>query len=175
YLSTATTIRASQWKDSLTLYTDLLDKTPDHYYGYQSVGLALYDLKRYEEAIEYFDESLEIMENFNSYHGRALCKRYLGDYQGALEDYNSTMRMYPNFSECLYNRANLKLLMEDTTGSINDLTLAIKFNDTYARLYNKRADVYYQSDQKDLACKDWQKTVDLGMLSAKEKLESYCK
>lgn len=66
----------------------------------------------FENALEILNDILEKdNENYEAYLYRAKVKRELHDSRGALEDYNSAARIYPDRAEVYNNRSKLFYLM----------------------------------------------------------------
>jgi len=59
-------------------------------------------------------------KNIQALFNRAKLKGALGDFQGALSDYNSTIDLFPYFVEAYYERARLKEAMHDLKGAQAD-------------------------------------------------------
>ena len=57
------------------------------------IGDALLDLKKYEEAILEYGRILSMNPSDIAYANRALARWELGDYRGALKDYNQAIRL----------------------------------------------------------------------------------
>lgn len=65
----------------------------------------------------------------------------LGDYQGAIVDFNETIRLEPNYLDAnyvflaLFVRGIAKLALEDHQGAVTDCTEAIRLRPNYPQLY----------------------------------------
>lgn len=62
-------------------------------------------LRRYEEALPDFDQTIKLNAKAKAYVGRAIARKKLTDYDGALADLGEALRMDPKSGEALYNRA----------------------------------------------------------------------
>jgi tetratricopeptide (TPR) repeat protein len=63
--------------------------------------------------------------NAHEYFSRGNFKKLLGDYAGALLDYNKTIEMDPSFFEAYYQRGVVKSLLKDEDGATSDFNKAI--------------------------------------------------
>ncbi|MFS1511664.1 tetratricopeptide repeat protein [Chengkuizengella sp. SCS-71B] len=103
-------------EEALRLVTDgwntLKDKLePDEHLLHRSVLLfnraqILVSLKRYDEAIQIYDQVIEIDPNYPEYHfERGNLYSKIGLLEKAIENYNNAIQLSPPFPEVFYNRA----------------------------------------------------------------------
>ena len=52
----------------------------------------------------------------------------LKDFASALNDFNKSLQINPEFSNALTNRGIAKIELTDYQGAISDLTMSIRFN-----------------------------------------------
>jgi len=101
------------------------------------------------------------------YYNRGVDKSDVGDYKGALFDYNKAIEMNPEFVDAYYNRGTLKgRYLKDYYGAISDFNRAIELDPSrldIREVYNNRGmtKLVGFSDRKG-ACKDFKKAVSLG-------------
>ena len=62
----------------------------------------------------------------------------LGDYQGAIADYDRALELNPQFAQAYYNRGNAKRTLKDYQGAIADYDKAIELNPRFAQAYYNR-------------------------------------
>ena len=101
-----------------------------------SIGLILKFYEKYNEALEYFNKSISIEPSYVYYSNRGNTKAALGDFDGALSDFNIALR-YNNKSAEIYNNIasalNEKGMPAD---ALPYLKKAIQLKDDYADAYN---------------------------------------
>src|SRR5690606_32156287 len=90
-------------------------------------------------------------------------------------DYNQVLMANPGDAVAYYNRANCRAGLDDHGAGISDLDEAIKLEPKNASYYKQRGNFYYQIQQRDKACFDWRKAVELGDAKARFQLDQYCK
>ena len=72
---------------------------------------------------------------------RAKTKHYeLKDYSGAMDDFNKSIELNPNFSKAFFNRGILKKVLEDYHGALEDYNKAIEL-DADSEAYRYRAGI----------------------------------
>ena len=101
-----------------------------------SIGLILKFYEKYEEALEYFNKSISLEPNYVWYSNRGNTKSALGDFDGALEDFNKALHYNDKSAEIYNNIAsalNEKGLPAD---ALPYLKKAIQLKDDFADAYN---------------------------------------
>ncbi|HOY31759.1 MAG TPA: tetratricopeptide repeat protein [Bacteroidales bacterium] len=86
-------------------------------------------------------------------------KNELKDYQGALQDYNKTLQLYPYFDQCLTNRGHILNELKDYKAALRDLDLAIQLDSTVAETFNNRGMAYDGLRDTAAAMKDYNKAI----------------
>ena len=99
----------------------------------------------------------------------------MGDFEGALLDYNKVIHLSKEDAMAYYNRANCRAELGDPGAGISDLDEAIRIEPKNASYYKQRGNFYYQIEQKDKACFDWRRAVEFGDAKARFQIDQYCK
>jgi serine/threonine protein kinase len=95
-------------------------------------------------AKQLLEKNIQIdIEEANKYYNRAFEKHNIGDYQGALRDYNEAIRCNPDDADAYINRGIVKRALGDNQGALIDYTEAIRINPDHANAY------YYRGYIKD--------------------------
>lgn len=163
-----------------------------------------YELKNYFEAIQFFNKYLKIKiekkwgvdEISSIYYSLANCKMNLGDYRGAIKDYQLSISSYTKkhpFERLitLYNSlAFAKLKVADYQNALLALNKATTLPNEGIFLDKNREDITYEPiaysyylmgfakynlDNKDGACNAWSKAGELGFEGAYEEIKTNCK
>ena len=131
------------WKDSITLFSDVIEKNPDAGLAYNNRGNLLMEQKDFDGAMGDFNKAIEL-KYFDAYNNRGILRNKLEDYQNALEDFNlaeqSAGREKPRI---FYNRGIAKLNLGDYKGAEEDFSGAIQINPRYADAWSNRGLVRY--------------------------------
>ncbi|MBU0765203.1 MAG: tetratricopeptide repeat protein, partial [Bacteroidetes bacterium] len=166
--------RNKDWKDTLTLNTDLSEKLPGQY-PLQGIGLAYEDMGNYPAAIEYYHKSVKFLPSADAYLGLATCNASLGNTDSAFFYYEKALEFVPDNTEVYLDRGFLKQSLKDYEGAIEDYSVALRFNNNYARLYYHRGNAKFLNRDTTGACEDWEKAVEYGMRSVNRLKNYFCK
>lgn len=103
----------------------------------------LSDLENHEESVEYLWVSLsrlaELCHDWSAPHfAKAFLKaEYFKDFEGAIIDYNSVIKIDPNNAKAFYNRGEAKFKLGDLEGARSDYEIAIGLDPDAGKYYDK--------------------------------------
>ena len=150
-----------------TIYNDLIgfianEKNYETASVSLSKGVALHYKNEYEEAIEKYDEAIELNPFFvEAYNSRGLAKEKLGRYQEAIADYNKVIELNPNHAIAYSNRGDGKYYLEQHQEAIADYDKAIELDPDDAIAYNNRGIAKSNLGQHQEARSDFNKAIEL--------------
>ncbi|HRZ86878.1 MAG TPA: tetratricopeptide repeat protein [bacterium] len=132
--------RCSVWKNSVTLWTDVIRQYPFVPNIWNSRGSAYSESGSYAKAIEDFTAGIRLHENYPSaYHNRGNAWYALGQYDKALADYAAAIMWEPSYVSAYNNRANVYVAKRMFDEALADYSKAIELNPRYANAYANRA------------------------------------
>ena len=88
-------------------------------------------------------------------------KYYLGDYKGAIADYDIAIRLKPDYANAYYNRGNAKDDLGQYFAAIADYDTVIRLKPDYANAYNNRGIAKYDLGQHLAAIADYDTAIRL--------------
>ena len=94
-------------------------------------------------------------------------------YDDAIEDMNKAIKLYPDFAEGYYNRANLFAISGKLPEAYDDYTRAIELNPNFAEAYYNRGLVQIFMKDTRKGCLDLSKAGELGIEAAYEALKQF--
>jgi len=103
-LSTATYARNRVWQDSITLWSDVLSKSPQSHRAHHNLGVVLMEQERLTEALRHFSEALRIKPDYAIAHnnlGTALKEQ--GSLKEAISHFSEALRIRPDYAEAHNN------------------------------------------------------------------------
>ena len=149
---------------SSVLYADNI-KRPDSY-NYTR-GIEAIQNNNLDEALDYLNkEIIEHPDNGYAFVWVALVRNYNEEYGRALTAANTAVKKIPSKDKeyksfAFSTRASVFLNLEDTIQALKDFAQAIASAPENDRLYNARAQVYYEQGKYDLADNDYRKIISL--------------
>ena len=94
-------------------------------------------------------------------------------YDDAIEDINKAIKLYPEFAEAYYNRANLMAISGKLPEAYDDYTRAIELDPALGEAYYNRGLVQIFMKDTRKGCLDLSKAGELGIESAYDILRQY--
>jgi len=150
--------RNKDWKDSLTMFTDLIEKNPEHGHPYLARGITKFQFGDNKGALEDYNLSIKYdSTDSKAYSNRASVRGIFGDYQGALEDCNKSLQIEPGYVNALNNRAAAKLYLNDLTGAFEDYSTAIRLDSLNPKSYKNRIAVSERLEKTSQLLADFSK------------------
>ena len=131
--------RCKVWKDSETLYANVLENYPDQNYIQYKLGRVYFDKAEihakqnnldsskhfFQKAILHFTKSVEINPQFaKAWQGLALSNYHIGRLDLAKVEIDSAISLTPNLPELYLNRSAIFMMLNDTTASLHDVEKA---------------------------------------------------
>ena len=102
-----------------------LDPTPD---GYENKALAEVMLGNFKDALSVSEKALALdSSRVRAHNLRGQARASLEDYKGALEDFNFVLIATPDNARALFNRAAVKLYLQDKAGGCADYQQSLKY------------------------------------------------
>ncbi|CAB1074703.1 hypothetical protein D1AOALGA4SA_2522 [Olavius algarvensis Delta 1 endosymbiont] len=96
-------------------------------------GNAYIDLELYYEAVEYFNQVIELKPNFaDAYFDRGNAYTYMGEHQLAENDYSQAIDLDPNFMGAYHNRGLTYLVLQQTAKACWDFRKACELGNCSA-------------------------------------------
>lgn len=154
--------RISTWKDTMTLFDDVIKKQPNISFAYISRGLERLSRNDNEGALTDFTRAAGLeSDSYLAYYYQGKARVALKDYQRALEDFSKALEIKNDYADIYYERANLKHDLGYNEAAIVDYNLSIQYKPEFSGAYNNRGNT--KCDIKDYqgAISDYTKAVEL--------------
>ena len=131
--------RSDVWKDSITLFTDAVNKYPESSVCWNNRGLALENLGKHKEAIEDYKKAIKYNPgSVFCYNNIGISYAKLKMYDKAFQMYDRAIKLKPDFSQAFFNRADAKSDAGNFTGAISDYDKYIELRPNYPKAYISR-------------------------------------
>jgi tetratricopeptide (TPR) repeat protein len=155
--------RCKDWKDSLTLWNDVIEKFPGKIpraYGIR--GLTYRKLGQWDKAITDYSRAIEIDPNYtDAYNDRGLTYGNLGQWDKAITDYSRAIEIDPKYSLAYNNRGFDYANLNKWDKAIADYSKAIETDSKLIKAYANRGNAYGSLGQWDKAITDYTRIIEI--------------
>ncbi len=140
--SVATYRRNKVWADEITLWTDVVSKSPMKARGHLNLGNKYFRLGQYDKALlelRKITDAYPKASAANNSIGMVLVRR--GDLRGALRHYNVALQSRPDYAEALKNRAAVEAALGMSEEARRDVSAALAIYPDYEDAIRLRNDI----------------------------------
>jgi tetratricopeptide (TPR) repeat protein len=147
--------RVSVWKNSGSLWTDVISKYPKSHTAYNNRGYFYVQEKKYDKALPDFTKAIDLMPNFaDALNNRGGVYRLLDQNRLAVVDYTNALLIQPDYVNALAGRGNAYAGLGLLDSALIDLNKAFKINPALANALGDRGSVYFRLGQFENAIED---------------------
>jgi tetratricopeptide (TPR) repeat protein len=139
--------------------SNLLENVIDYFNNYIEENNNTADIKE-ENDFKIHDEAT-IKNNFIEYVENAKRKLIFFDFDGAFNEINKLIKLYPNIAESYYHRGYIFYITKNYNKAINDFNQAIKIDSGFDLAYFLRGMTKYQQQDYQAAVEDFDKVIEL--------------
>jgi lipoprotein NlpI len=98
--------RCAVWKDSITLWSDVISTTPDVPRAYYNRALEYENRKQYDMALRDYSSNIALKNNdTEAYMARGIVYGKKGEFDRSIEDFNTVLKINPLYLKALMNRS----------------------------------------------------------------------
>lgn len=151
--------RASDLKEKIALFTQVIDLEPKNWDAYFHRALAKNNSSDFNGAIVDYSRVIVEEPDADSYYNRGNSRYSLKDFKGAKEDYTKSCLLDENFIDALYSLACVKFDLKLYDAAIEDFTSLIKKNPDFSEFYLLRAAAYKALKNYQKALSDYNKAI----------------
>jgi protein O-mannosyl-transferase len=144
------------------IWTDTVAKNPNFSPGHYSLGVALFQKGRLDEAVTQYQKALEINPNYVQAHynlGVALFQK--GRLDEAIAQYQKALEIYPNYAQAYSNLGVALCQNGQLDEGIAQFQKAQEINPNYAGAHVNIGDALLQKGQLDEAIAQIQKALEI--------------
>ncbi|MCD4780043.1 MAG: tetratricopeptide repeat protein, partial [Candidatus Omnitrophica bacterium] len=150
------------WHTEISLWKDVIKKSPKKARPYMNLGKAYLKQNRLDSGMFYLNHSIKIYPFFHkALINRGIIYTKRGFFPLALSDFNKAIRLNPGVSSAYNNRGVLYYKMGNFDQSLSDLNQANSRNPNDPEVYYNRAILYQSQKKYSLALEDYSETVRL--------------
>jgi lipoprotein NlpI len=161
-LASLTYARCSVWKDSLSLWTDVIDKHPSAL-AYNNRGSFHGKRREYGSALADLDQAIRLRPTYAlAYFNRANVYRNLGELDRSIDDSTRAILHCPTYGLAYYYRGVTYCMKGDYDRGIADLTRSITMAPGNAEAFFNRGLAYVRTNDRERAAQDFARACALG-------------
>lgn len=165
----ATRQRCLVWKDSVTLWTNVLQQFPKAPHALNNRGDAYFNLQQLDLAIADFSEAIQFNDKYaQAYYNRGNAYGQSGKTNEAFNDLNKAITYDATNANAYNKRGQANAVLGRTNEAIQDFNKALQLKPDLTEVYYNLGITYVNTNQKELACSNLKIAVDAGFeLAAK--------
>jgi tetratricopeptide (TPR) repeat protein len=156
-----TFMRASVWKNSISLYSDIIKKYPHSFVALNSLGAEYMLNKNYDMSLRYLNAAInENTEYYKGYYNRGLLYAQTDRMKNALRDFDKAiaLKQYP---KAYVARANTFYILKDFPKAISDAEMVLKTDVNNSKANYVLATCYDDLNQLDKALGFYNKVISV--------------
>ncbi len=161
-LSISTNIRVKIWKDSSTLWSDVIDKYPNYALSYNMRGIDRISRQESKDGVSDFQKSIELdPQNTAGYMNIGLVYMNTGNPDGAIDMFTKAIGIIDTLSLAYYYRGYLEFQANNLNKAISDFSKNLELTPDNATTLLSRGLSLYKQAQYKKAIIDFNKVIEL--------------
>jgi len=154
--------RSDVWRNSESLWTDVIEKYPEDFLAYSNRGLYYSSIGKVEQAISDYTFSLTLHpEHIQTYHSRGLLYMSIGDLEKAWMDMNRVISLDGSYMDAYINRGLIFLNTAQYEEAMKDFDYYVsRVGETQILLFN-RGLLYSSIQDNGRALSDFSKVIEM--------------
>jgi tetratricopeptide (TPR) repeat protein len=154
--------RCKVWKDSRTLWSDVIEKHPKCGRAWLMRGVLLYDENDDTAALDHFNKAVQYRSTMAfCFYNRGLVLNRLKKYPEAIADFDIAIAKKSDYYEAFHHRGNAKYYQGKFDEALENYNKTLSLNPNFAKSYTNRGLVFYQKQQYQKAAQDLERSTQL--------------
>jgi predicted O-linked N-acetylglucosamine transferase (SPINDLY family) len=148
--------------EAVELIGSALQKIDNDARAWSNYGVALNNLKAYEQALTCYEKAIALSRDFPealNNHGNTLTQ--LGRTAEAIKSFERAIKAKPDYAEAYFNRGNAYLALNDYRHAISDFDKALAITPARAEIWSNRGNALGELNRWDEALKSYDKALAL--------------
>ncbi len=170
-LAAATFSRNMVWHDRLSLWQDVVDKSPNKGRGYNDLGNAYNRAGMLDKAEAAYRKGLSLSpDNYDAHNDLGIVYAKQKRIDDAIEQFNKALALDPGYARPHSNLGIIYAGMNRTKEAIDEFSKAIALNPNNSATYENRGIAYVRLGEAGKAKEDFQRACGMGNQRACENL-----
>lgn len=154
-------IRNTKWKNSITLYEDILKKYPNNFLALNSLGVENMQRNNDDRALMYFNKATNVAPyNYKGFYNKGLWYLKNNNPKRAIEEFNTVIVMY-NYPKAYVARASAYYALMDYDKARKDATNALLVDKNNSKAYFILGNCSNNQDDLPNAISFYKKAIEL--------------
>lgn len=151
------------WKNSISLWSYVIDKRTDFSIAYNNRGNAFAKMGSFDKAISDYDKAIALNRSYyDAYNNRGVAFAKMDQIDKAITEFSKAIALDPSNYRAYGNRGLAFDNMGESDKAIADFDKALALNQNDANSFANRGLVHLKIHQVGLAISDFKKACDLG-------------
>jgi tetratricopeptide (TPR) repeat protein len=134
----------------------------------------LIDQGKYEKGLRRANDAILKNESAEAYHLRGYYFSLINETRLALEDYDKSISIKPNYAQAYFDRAHSYFINGQSGKAVTDYSSVISLAPDFIEAYLNRGTVKLEQGNTRGACSDWRTAASLGLEFANEIIAINC-
>ncbi|MBE2219004.1 MAG: tetratricopeptide repeat protein [Ignavibacteria bacterium] len=161
-LSYSTRVQGEIWKNSMTLYSDMISKYPNNAIGYNNRGTLFLENRKYTEAENDFTSAIRVNANYAAaYNNLGLVYSAKANYDKAIEYFNKAIELNSRYAEAYMSLGLVYSNKNEIDKSIDYYKKAVDIDPNFAIAYNNLGKAYGTKGDNNSAISSFRKAVEI--------------
>lgn len=162
FLGSSTFSRTKIWKNSISLWTNVIHQYPKTTHAWNDRGNAKSNSGDIQGAIMDFDKAIQLNpENAITYNNRGNANGKSGKFSKAIDDFNKAIELNSEYADAFSNRALAYSELGKYNLAFNDINKAIELKPQFAVAINNRGNIYRKIGNPVKAIQDFKEAIKL--------------
>jgi tetratricopeptide (TPR) repeat protein len=157
----STLINIGNWKNSQTLFTQVLNVNPKSSLAYLNLGRYYRENGKANEAIRIYSRGINLAKSSDLYSNRGKIYFDQNNIDLAIIDFNKSLKIDPNNTEALANRGAVYGMKQDWTKSFADLNRALEIDPNNLNAISNLGMANYSQQNFDKAITHYKKYLSI--------------
>lgn len=162
FFFTNTYARCKDWKDSLTLWNDVISKYDNAPIAYDNRGVTYGELGQWDKTISDFSRAIEIDPKYaKAYYDRGVAYSNLEQWDKTISDLSRAIEIDPKYTDAYSDRGNAYSNQGQLDKAVADFSRAIEIDPQNAIAYYNRGNAYSNLGQWNEAIADYTRAIEI--------------
>ncbi|MBF0336710.1 MAG: tetratricopeptide repeat protein [Nitrospirae bacterium] len=161
-LSAATYARNNTWQSSVTLWEDIVRKSPRKVRPHNNLGADYYDQGRIDDAIRQYEIALKLNpDDLDAYLNLGNVYEKQGNLDESIRLYQAALKINPDFPDAHKNLGDFYHDQGRFDDAIREYQTAIRLKPSFTEAYYNLGVIYHKQGHLDEALRQYQQTLRL--------------